>query len=339
VHPLIPDRPSIALVVAEIGTGKTSLLCNIVARAGKRVLYIAGEGHPKTDITPLIKAAGGDLELVRFVDCVVEHADAELDGLLSHKGVAPHLDWADCIIVDPLTAFESDNIKRHKIRRRLQQFHALTRKGVMVFIATHPNRTRRVRRPLDLVPSGWAGNVEIVWQIEQSDQLGHAVLEMTRGRHYAQPWKRYTFWIAPNAGGIPVAVIADEPCPSIADLLRESAPNYLPPSVAAAKRWLLGFVEHAAPLVETEIFPAGKAAGHSEPALVKAKAISKGEIGHTPQGAGPSRWFSIPPRGQVVDSVESVSNKNDEQVHQSGATTCPHVDVVAEDPPHTRHDE
>ena len=256
---------------------------------------LSGKAIPKEDIAPLIKAAGGDLQNVTLVDCVVEHADAELDGLLAHKGIAPHLPGVDCIIVDPLTSFESDSIKRHKIRRRLKQFHAQTRNGVMVFIATHPNRTRTVRKPLDLVPSGWAGNFEIVWQIEQSDQNGHAVLEMTRGRHYAPPWKRYTYWIAPNADGIPVAVITDEPCPSIADLLRERAPNHVPPSVAAADAWLRSFLaEHGPSLVETRSFPPAIAAGHSIPALVKAKAMSKGEIVHTPQGAGPSRWFLTP---------------------------------------------
>jgi len=265
----------------------------------------------------------------------------QLDNLLSHKGVAPHLAGADCIILDPLTAFESEGVKRHKIRQGLKQFHRQTRNGVMVFIATHPNRTRTVRRPVDLVPSGWAGNVEIVWQIEPSDQNGNAVLEMTRGRYYALPWKRYTYWISANSDGTPVAVITDEPSPSIADLLRERAPNHVPPSVAKARLWLLDYLEqHGDRLVETQVFPDGKIAGHSEPALVKAKAMTS-EIGHTPQGHGPSKWFlkadeqtqrtqqdkrdgrirelgTLPPDGVVAvrpalarmsDSVESVTDE------------------------------
>ena len=157
------------------------------------------------------------------------------------------------------------------------------------YIAMHPNRYRNVRKAADVVPAGWASNAEAAWQIESSDDQGHAVLEMTRGREYPKPWARYEFWLGQNTDGVRVAVIGEESKLSIMDLLAEKNPKHVPRSVTAAKEWLLAYLaEHGPSLVETEIFPAGKAAGHSEPALTKAKAISNGEIGHTPQGAGPS---------------------------------------------------
>jgi hypothetical protein len=66
------------------------------------------------------------------------------------------------------------------------------------------------------------------------------------------------------------------------------------------------------------IFLAGNAAGHSEAALTKAKAISKGQIEHTPQDAGLSHWFLTPKPAQPTESVESVSTKGaSKQTQQS----------------------
>ena len=117
MHPVIPLRPSSVLVVGDVGGGKTCLLCHVAAtlsRAGKRVLYIVGEGNPKEDIAPLIKAAGGDLQNVTMVDCVVEHADAELDGLLAHRGVAPH--WPGSIASSPTPSRRSNPTASNAIR-------------------------------------------------------------------------------------------------------------------------------------------------------------------------------------------------------------------------------
>ena len=122
-HPLIPKDPSIGLLVADDGVGKTSLFSGIAgafSQAGKKVLYIAGEGDPKKDIEPLIKVAGGDMRHVVIIDCVVDHVDVQLDGMLEHAAIKPHLEDAACILIENLSSFEFESIKRHRIRARLK---------------------------------------------------------------------------------------------------------------------------------------------------------------------------------------------------------------------------
>jgi KaiC/GvpD/RAD55 family RecA-like ATPase len=354
VHPLIPHSPCIVIVCADEGVGKSSSLAQVAAaktRAGKKVLYIYGEGSPEKN-RQLMIAAGADMSNLVMVDCVVEHSTVQLDGMLTHEAIAKHLPGVDTIIVDVASSFVSESVKRYRIRQLLAPFHGLARKGITTFIAMHPNRGRNVRKPADRVPAGWAGSAEVVWQIEASDDQGHAVVEMTRGREYPKPWKRYEFWLGENPDGVRIAEIGAESSLSIMDLLAEKHPHHVPPSVVKAREWLLTYLaEHGPPLVETEIFPAGKAAGHSESAMTKAKAISS-EIDHTPQGNGPSKWFlkadeqtqqdkrddpirkletlrdnpSAPP-GEIVaaraalarmsESVESVESVSDEQAQQT----------------------
>src|SRR5262249_13892104 len=110
----IPDRPGLCLIVADVGVGKTTLLCAIAAeltRLGRRVLFVFGEGC-REDIEDQLRAAGADLSRVVLVDAVVEHPDVELDGMLKHPAIEPHLDNIDDIMIDPLASFESDGIRR-----------------------------------------------------------------------------------------------------------------------------------------------------------------------------------------------------------------------------------
>src|SRR5438552_1927861 len=53
--------------------------------------------------------------------------------------------------------------------------------------------------PIDMLSGskGWPAAMHIVWQLEEADENGHCVLQMTRGRHYPKPWKRYEFWLEP----------------------------------------------------------------------------------------------------------------------------------------------
>ena len=333
-HPLIPRSPCIVIVCADEGAGKTSLLAQVAAaktRAGKKVLYIYGEGSPEKN-EELMITAGADMAFMIMVDCIVEHPDVQLDGMTRHEAIAKLLPGVNSILIDTHSNFTSESVRRHTIRRLLAPFHALARKGVTTYLAMHPNRYRNVRKAAEVLPAGWAGSAEIVWQIEVDDQ-GHGVLEMTRGREYPKPWARYEFWQGASGAGVRLAVIgnelpADSPL-SIMYFLREKDPRHLPPSVADAREWLLAYLaEHGRSLVEKDIIPAGKAAGHSEPALVKAKAISKGQIEHTPQGTGPSQWFLTPKPVQSddsVDSVDPVSDKDRErnQRNQPFAKTCP----------------
>ena len=59
--------------------------------------------------------------------------------------------------------------------------------------------------------------------------------------------------------------------------------------------------------------------------VAKAKAISKGEIGHTPQGAGPSRWFLTPKRRWVRcrrQSTIHASRASDASCARARWTNC-----------------
>ena len=225
------------------------------------MVYVYGEGSPEENYK-LFAAADNNMANLAMVDCIVDHPDVILDGMLSHSAVAPHLGGADTVIVDVMTNFASESVRRHTIRKLMAPFHALARKGVTTFLALHPNRYRNVRRPADRIPAGWAGSAEVAWLIEPSDDQGHAVLEMVRGRYYPKPWPRYEFWLDQNAGGVRVAVIGQESKLSIADLLAEKNPKHVPPSVAAAKAWLLRYLaEHGPSLVETESSPPARSRG------------------------------------------------------------------------------
>ena len=304
-HPLIPHRPSVVLVVADDGVGKTALLCQVAAAvsgAGKKVLYICGEDNPEK-LKAMVRAAAGDLSRVAFVDCVVDHADVELRGMLEHAAVAPLVNGVDSIIIETLSSFESEGIKRRAIRGRLKQFHAMARNGVTTYIAMHPNRARtHVRRPAHRVPAGWGGAVEDIWMIEPSDDQGHAVLEMVRGRDYEKPWDRYPYWVS-NADGVKLAVIDTEgknTGPTIADLLEEKNPKHLPKGVLAALRWLRDYLVDGPKLINL-IEQEGKAAGHSLSNLRRAKYASKGGIEDRKRlGDGLSEWFL---RDEQLDQV------------------------------------
>src|SRR5262249_30373579 len=156
------------------------LMCSIAAshtRSGQHVVYVIGEDH-KADVTRQLQAAGANMEGVILVDCRVDHDDVLLSNMLEHRAIAPHLARADALIVDPLVAFESDQLRKHRIRRRLAPFHRLAQRDqhpVTTYFSLHPNKSRaRIRNPLDLVPGSWAGDAETVWQIMESDMLGHS---------------------------------------------------------------------------------------------------------------------------------------------------------------------
>ena len=44
----------------------------------------------------------------------VDHDDVQLSNMLEHRAIAPHLARADALIVDPLVAFESDQLRKHR---------------------------------------------------------------------------------------------------------------------------------------------------------------------------------------------------------------------------------
>jgi len=190
---IIPTRPGLCIISADIGVGKTSILCGIAAAltiSGQHVLYVIGEGS-REDIAGQLQAAGADASRIVLIDTVVEYADVQLLNMLAHRAIAPHLPRVDCLIVDPLATFESDGIRRFRIRQRLAPFHRLAQRKqrpITTYFALHPNKSRRnLRQALDLVPGGWAGSVETVWQIEPSDRLGHGIVELTRARHHPKP--------------------------------------------------------------------------------------------------------------------------------------------------------
>src|SRR5262249_15778469 len=194
---IIPQRPGLCIICAGIGIGKTTLLCSIAAahtHLGQHIIYIIGEGHER-DIQGQLQAVGAHAARVDLVDCVVSYPDVLLANMLDHRAIAPRLARAEVVIVDPLATFESDGIRKFCIRQRLAPFHRLAQREqhpVTSYFALHTNKSRAtIREALDLVPGAWAGNVETCWQIEPTDKLGHAVLEMTRGRDHPRPWPAY----------------------------------------------------------------------------------------------------------------------------------------------------
>ena len=90
VHPLIPP-PALSSSAPTKAPEKAA--CSRVAAAkstGKKILYICGEGsHEKKH--ELMVAAGADMALMVMLDCVVEHPDVQLDGMLGRAAVAKHL--------------------------------------------------------------------------------------------------------------------------------------------------------------------------------------------------------------------------------------------------------
>jgi hypothetical protein len=231
-HRIIPERPSLVGIAADVGAGKTTLLIGTaaaMAKAGKRVLYIYGEGHPH-NYEDVFKAAGGVRSLITFVDGVVEHTSVQLENMLEHPAIKPHVATADCIIIDPMVKFESLGIRPYKQRQRLGPLLDLVRKGATVYTTFHTNSERSIKKPLDLFPRGWPGSFEVCLQLYPTDANGHFVLEMTRGRHYQPPLPAWDFWIAKDENGTPIAVIGGSAEKRIADLMLEKRPNYLPHS-------------------------------------------------------------------------------------------------------------
>jgi hypothetical protein len=185
----------------------------------------------------------------------------------------------------------------------------------------HPNKSRaHIRNALDLVPGSWAGDIETVWQIMEIDPLGHSVVEMTRGRHHPKPWPAYSFWIASTDAGVRYAVIGEPSEIRIRDLLASREATHIPPAVGKAKIWLHDYLAEHRETLRNDIIDAAKVAGHSQAAIVRAKAISADTIGHTPQGIGPSKWYLIadprlvnklsqltPHNGSAADPVRNAS--------------------------------
>src|SRR5438552_1927862 len=104
--------------------------------------------------------------------------------------VAGHPD-VDVVGLDPLTAFENVNLRN--VRQRLAPFHRLAEeRGVTFFIPHHTTKSRSARNPLGLISGSksWTDNCPMVWQIEQCNQNGDAILEMTKGRRIPRPWPR-----------------------------------------------------------------------------------------------------------------------------------------------------
>lgn len=109
------------------------------------MLYVIGEGS-REDIAGQLQAAGADASRIVLVDTVVEYADVQLLNMLAHRAIAPHLPRVDCLIVDPLATFESDGIRRFRIRQRLAPFHRLAQRKqrpITTYFALHPNKSRR----------------------------------------------------------------------------------------------------------------------------------------------------------------------------------------------------
>ena len=211
MHPIIPYYPAVGLIVADDGSGKTALLCSIAAAKsleGKRVLFIFGEGREEK-LKAMLLAAGADMAHVTLINCASdEDAPDDLDGIQKHALVAPHLKGVDTILIDVLTNFTSAGIKRRKIAKITRPFNRAAEKdGITTIIAAHPNRTRG-RKPAHAIPAGWAGSVDLAWLIEASDDKGHYVLEMVRGRDYPQPWDYYPYWVT-DVDGVKLAVIGE----------------------------------------------------------------------------------------------------------------------------------
>jgi hypothetical protein len=292
---------------------------------GPAVIYIIGEGRER-DIHEQLQAVGAYAAGVDLVDCVVDHPDVLLANMLEHKAIDLRLARADAVIVDPLATFESDGIRKFCIRQRLAPFHRLAQREqhpVTSYFALHTNKSRaNIREALDLVPGGWAGNVETCWQIEPSDKLGHAVLEMTRARDHPRPWPAYAFWLAPTDAGVRRAVIGETSQVRIDELLVSNHAAHVPPAVQSAKLWVHGYLGEHGKSLRNDIIAAARVAGHSQPAVVQAKAISRDTIGHTQQGIGPSKWFLI---GEIdsVDSVPEPVNKVNQLTRPSGSAEDP----------------
>jgi len=89
------------------------------------------------------------------------------------------------------------------------------------------------------------------------------------------------------------AVVGEASEVRIDDLLASSDATDIPPSVKKAKDWLHDHLAENGETLRNDVITAGRAAGHAQPAIVQAKAISTDTIGHTPQGTGRSKWFLI----------------------------------------------
>ena len=325
----------IVLLAGDTNLGKSPLAYHWLAcvTAGKpfahdvpviskpmRALLLSGEGELSKDVHPRLIAAGVNKDLVMVFDCVAVRPDITLASI---PEILRHNPDVKFVVVDPLSAFcHVGSNSPYKVRQMLAPFHKLANeRGVTFVFVHHVNKSRNARNPLGLISGSksWTDNAPTVWQLERCNQNGDCVLELTKGRGMARPFPSYEVSIESDlvdgvAGTVPVAVVGDKSNTTISTLMDMKRPDVQHSAVGRALDWLREYLK-GNPRLQREIFEARVDAGHSEAAVVRAKAL--GKISHRKRvGDGLSEWFDS------VDGVDPVAAAQLDQLSQTTHAPC-----------------
>ncbi len=151
------------------------------------------------------------------------------------------------------------------------------------------------KKPLDLLygSKGLAANAHMVWQIEPTDDQGHFVLQMTKGRTIPQPWPRFEFWHESwdQNADLPIAVIGEPSKISIEDLLAERRGNELPPKLREGVAWFQKYLAEGPRDALPDEPATYETIGIKRPTFKEAKKVAKVKSRPKAEGRGYEWYF------------------------------------------------
>ena len=227
----------VVLVAADTNIGKTALVYGWLASATAcepfatdvpvitkpmKALLFSGEGSRLIDVNPKLIASGCNMDLLKVYDCVGDKRYTKL--LLPEIAAIVEESGAKFAVIDPTPKFVNTATTPYHVRQVLQPFQELSELGVTTILVCELTKSGTVSGSM-----GWIYNSPFVWEMEQMNPNGDAVLEMTKGK-VPRPFPRYEFSLdfLPVEGvddPVPFAVVGDRSSISIADLREMKRPN------------------------------------------------------------------------------------------------------------------
>ena len=291
----------LALIVGDGGLGKTTVAHNLVARTTARAPWPDGEENtepgsavilnaeddPADTTVPRLVAAGAVCERVVLVDGVRRRDEsgklkAGYFNLDTDLGALEERirELGDCkvVVLDPLSAYLGGRVnawREDDVRRVLGPVAAMAaRHGVAVLGIMHPNKSTTATVLHRISGSAAFGNsARMVWMVAPDPT------DETEQRKLFLPSKANI--VAPGIGGLAFKTVQDSKGQPVVEWERgvvsmdvstamSNDPGELPGACAEAAKWLRDFLAEGEQN-STDVYKAGKGAGHAERTLRRAQ--------------------------------------------------------------------
>ena len=280
-------RRSLTLLAGREGLGKSTIACDLAARATRgdlnngepaNVIYLCTEDSPSMTVGPRLKAANADMDRVFFLTVTMEYDDGEISGALDlpadfrklEREIEDH--QIGLVILDAAKSAMNGKIdgnRDEEVRRFLEPMSGIGERQNCVFLALvhFGKRQSSDTGALILGSVAWSQVARSVLSVAKDDDSGLLVVTNTKGnlapRTVSRECRIHTTPVPTPNGMTEVGRIVWEDGESsrdARDLLRDTADD--PDDRSDCEMWLKDYLEdHPDGLLKQDVLTAARKAG------------------------------------------------------------------------------